>query len=174
MKFSKEEKKFWKRHYHLDKPSQIHENWEQMWSVDSEKDDDFFYFFTLRVTTIIEVHLKETLIGDKAIEYMTNFKSLQTLYVRNHKNVTKESIPFLNKMKCLESLNITKTKITLTDLCDLLDNQSLKEVFLDSEEDEQEILEKGFILKQRMPNCNIYLNTSFTTTVFGSPEKPIF
>jgi len=174
MKFSKEEKKFWQTHYHFDKPSQLHESWQQIWSVEGNEDDDFFYFFTLRVTTIIEVHLKNTLISDKAVEYMTKFTMLRNLYLRKHDNVTKESIPFFNQMKSLESLNITKTKITLTDLCEYLNNKNLKEVFLDSEENEENILDKAFILKERMPNCNIYLNTSFSTQDNGTPTKPIF
>ena len=174
MKFSKEEKKFWQTHYHFDKPSQLHENWQQVWSVDGIEDDYFFYFFTLRVTTIIEVHLKDTLISDKAIEYMTKFTKLRSLYLRKHKNITKESILFFNQMKSLESLNITRTQITLTDLCNNLNNPSLREVFLDSDENEENIEEKAFVLKDRMPNCDVYLNCSDTIDVFGNKEKPIF
>ncbi|WP_438965965.1 hypothetical protein [Flavobacterium sp.] len=174
MKFTKEEKKFWQTHYHFDKPSQIYKDWHQIWSVDGNDDDDFFYFFSLRVKSITEVHLKDTLITDKAVEYMLEFKDLEILFLRKHDNITKESIPFFNQMKNLESLNITRTKITLTDLCELLNNQSLKEVFLDSEENEENIEEKGFILKERMPNCNIYLNCSDAIDVFGNKEKPIF
>jgi hypothetical protein len=40
---------------------------------------------------------------------------------------------------------------------------------LDSEDDEENILEKAFILKERMPNCDIYLDTSDTFN-----ENPIF
>jgi hypothetical protein len=172
MKFTKEEKKFWKTHYHIDTPSQLHENWEQIWSVDNSEDDGYFYFFTLRVTSIVDIYLKSSLITDKAVEYMTKFKELQYLVLRQHKNITKASIPFFNQMEKLESLNITKTKITLTDLCEHLNNQSIREVFLDSEENEDtkdNILEKAFILKERMPNCDIYLDTSDSTN-----EKPIF
>lgn len=77
-------------------------------------------------------------------------------------------------MESLESLNITKTKITLTDLCDLLNNTSLKEIFLSSEKDEINIEDKAFLLKERLPNCNIYLDTSFIMDVFGNPIEPIF
>lgn len=174
MKFSKEEKKFWQTHYHFDKPSQLHENWQQIWSVGGNEDDEFFYFFSLRVNSITEVHLKESLITDKAIAYMVNFNELEILYLRKLRNITKASISFINQMNKLESLNVTRTKITLTDLCEHLNNQNLKEVFLDSEEDEQNIEEKAFILKERMPNCNIYLDTSFSTEDNGSPAKPIF
>lgn len=174
MKFTKEEKKFWQTHYHFDKPSQIYNDWHQIWSVDGNDDDDFFYFFSLRVKSITEVHLKDTLITDKAIEYMLEFKELKELFLRKHDDITKKSIPFFNKMESLESLNITKTRITLTDLCESLNNQSLKEIFIDSEEDEENIEEKAFILKERMPNCNVYLDCSSSTDVFGNPENPIF
>jgi hypothetical protein len=169
MKFTKEEKKFWQTHYNFDKPSQLHENWQQIWSVDNSENDDYFYFFTLRVRSIVDVYLKASLITDKAVEYMTKFRGLKYLVLRQHKNITKASIPFFNQMNKLESLNITKTKITLTDLCESLNNQSLKEVFLDSEENEENILEKAFMLKERMPNCDIFLDTSDTHN-----EKPIF
>jgi hypothetical protein len=169
MKFTKEEKKFWKTNYHFDKPPHIKNDWHQIWSVDNSEDDDYFYFFTLRVTSIVDVYLKASLITDKAVEYMTKFKELKYLVLRQHKNITKASIPYFNQMQHLESLNITKTKITLTDLCEQLNNQSLKEVFLDSEEDEENILEKAFILKERMPTCNIYVDTSDP-----DGEKPIF
>jgi AmiR/NasT family two-component response regulator len=100
---------------------------------------------------------------------MTKFKELKYLVLRQHKNITKASIPYFNQMQHLESLNITKTKITLSHLCEHLNNQSLKEVFLDSEEDEKDIEEKALLLKERMPNCNIYLDTSDP-----DGEKPIF
>ena len=174
MKFSKEEKKFWQTHYHFDKPSQLYENWQQIWSADGNEDDDFFYFFTKRVTTIQDVYLKDTLISDKAVEYMVQFKELKSLFLRKHDTITKVCIPFINQMQQLESLNITKTKITLTDLCDSLNNQSLKEVFLDAEEEEKNILEKAFMLKERIPNCDIFLNCSSSIDAFGNIEKPIF
>ncbi|WP_157505361.1 hypothetical protein [Flavobacterium antarcticum] len=49
-------------------------------------------------------------------------------------------------MKRLERLNSTGTKITLSDLCEHLDIQNLNEVFVDSDEDEINIEEKGSAL----------------------------
>ena len=172
--FSKEEKKFWQKQYHIEKSSDIFPDWTLFKSIDGNEDDAFFYFLTLRVTSITDLFLKESLITDKGIAYLCNFKELKHLYLRNHSTITNKSIPYFNKMACLESLNITKTKITLTDLSNSLNNQSLKEVFLDSEENETDLEEKAFILKERMPNCNIYLDCSFTTDSFGNIEKPIF
>ena len=118
--------------------------------------------------------LKDTLITDAAVEHMLKFKGLKNLFLRRHDDITKASIPFFNQMENLESLNITKTGISLSDLSEGLNNQSLKQVFLSSEEDEKDMEEKAFILKERMPNCDIYLDASDTIDVFGNPEKPIF
>ena len=174
MNFKKEEKKFWQKHFRIEKLEDIPKEWSTLKRIDSEEDDDFFYFLSLRVTSILEIHLKETFVTDEGIKHISKFKDLKTLYLRNHNKITKESIPYFNKMESLESLNITKTGITLTNLCEILNNQSLKEVFLDSEESRESILEKAFTLKERMKNCNIYLNTNFTTDVFGNSIDPIF
>lgn len=174
MKFSKEEKKFWYRNFRIQSPSAIETEWGRYKGTDSGEDDAFFHFLSLRVSSIREIRLKETLITDEALNYISKFKGLSILYLRNHENITKKSIPLFNEMPDLESLNITKTQITLSDLVENLNNPSLKEVFLSSGEDEENILENGFILKERMPNCSIYLDTSFTTDVFDKPVKPIY
>ena len=173
MNLLKEEKKFWKRHFRIEKLDAIPPSWSGYKSIDSENDDDFFYFFTLRVSSILEIHLKDTLVTDEGVKHIAKLKDLETLYLRSHSKITKASIPFFNEMVSLQSLNITKTEITLTDLCENLNNQSLKEVFLDSEHDEESILEMAIILKERMPDCNFYLNSSSATDVFGNPIKPI-
>jgi hypothetical protein len=98
------------------------------------------------------------------------------LFLRHHDEITKKSIPYFNQMESLETLNITKTAITLTDLTEALNNQSLKEVFLDSTEHDldENILEKAYTLKERMPNCHIYLDCSDSIDAFGNPENQFF
>jgi hypothetical protein len=174
MKLSKEEKKFWQRHFRIDKAENIPSEWGVFKEVDSDCDDEFFYFLSLRITSITEIHLKESQITDEGVKYMSTFKGLMTLYLRKHDEVTKASIPYFNQMMSLKSLNITKTKITLSDLCENLNNQNLREIFLSSEATEENIVEKGFIMKERMPECNIYLDTSFVTDIFDNPIRPIF
>ena len=174
MNLQKEEKKFWQRHFRIKKLEDIPKRWNIISRIDSEEDDDFFYFLSLRVASLSEIHLKQTLVTDEGIKHISKFKDLEILYIRNHDKITKKSIPYFNKMMSLQSLNITKTSITLTDLSEILDNKNLKEVFLDSEDNEEYILEKAFLLKKRMPNCNIYLDTSFTSEIHGRRIKPIF
>lgn len=89
---------------------------------------------------------------------MTLFTNLQSLVIRSHPNITKASIPFFNDMKRIEILNVTKTKIILTDLCENLNNPTLKEVELNAEDNEENIEKKLLILKERMPHCEITLN----------------
>ena len=61
MKLTKEEKKFWQRYFHLQKLEDIPKEWSTLKRIDSEEDDDFFYFLSLRVASISEIHLKQTL-----------------------------------------------------------------------------------------------------------------
>ncbi|WPR70288.1 hypothetical protein SLW70_10055 [Flavobacterium sp. NG2] len=176
MTLSKEEKKFWQRHFRIEKLEDIPKELPLIggYGFGDEQDDEYFYFISIRVPIVHEIILNDSYVTDEGVKHMANFKELRLLYLRKHKEITKNSIPFFNQMQSLQSLNITKTAITLTNLVESLDNQSLKEVFLDSEEDEANILDKAFILKERMPKCNIYLNTCFTTENDGSPILPIF
>lgn len=178
MKFSKQEKKFWQRYFRIEKLEAIPKEWKIIGGVGfgDEQFDDYFYYISLRVDMVHEIHLKDSLITDVGVKHMCNFKGLKTLFLRRHDQITKQSIPYFNQMESLETLNITKTAIKLTDLTETLNNQSLKEVFLDSisNDTEENILEKGFILKERMPNCEIYLDCSYATNAFGRQETPIF
>jgi hypothetical protein len=176
MRLKGEEKKFWQKYFRIEKIEDIPKVWPVIggYGYGDEQFDKYFYFISLRVPIVHEIILKESYVTDEGVKYMCAFKELKLLYLRKHQEITRNSIPHFNQMESLESLNITKTNITLTDLCELLNNQSLKEVFLDSEENEENILDKAFILKQRMPNCNIYLDTCFTTNILGNPIDPIF
>ncbi|KUJ50497.1 hypothetical protein [Chryseobacterium sp. JAH] len=174
MRLSKEEKKFWQRNYRIEKVNEIPLHWGILKSADSDYDDDFFYYLSLRVESINEIYLKDSLITDKAVQYMAGFKELKNLLLRKNRYLTKSCILYFNQMQDLEKLNLTNTAITLTDLYESLNNKNLKEVFVSSEETEDNLEEKAFILKEKMPNCNIYLDCSHSTDVFGNLEKPIF
>lgn len=174
MNLLKKEKKFWQRHFRIDKLEDIPKEWSEIVNFFYDPDDDYFYFISLRVQSVLKIDLKESFVTDEGIKHISKLKKLATLNLRRHDTITKESIPSFNKMESLKSLNITQTKITLTDICELLNNQNLKEVFISSDEKEEDILEKAFILKENLPNCNIYLNTCFTIDAFGNPENPIF
>jgi len=174
MKLSKEEKKFWQRYFRIEKLEDIPNEMPGLTSIDTTDDDDYLFYLTQRVTVIPEIYLKGTLVTDEGVGHISKIQQLKELTLREHKKITKASIPYFNQMKNLERLNITLTKITLSDLCENLNNQSLRVVFVSSEEDEKNIEEKAFILKERMPNCDVYLDACYTTDSFGNGEKPIF
>lgn len=46
--------------------------------------------------------------------------------------------------------------------------------FVSSIYNEENLLKKAFVLKERMPNYNIYLDTCFTIGVDGRAISPIF
>lgn len=173
MKLSKEEKKVWQKHFRIEKLENIPNEMTGFSSIDGDADDELMFYFAKRVS-IPEIYLKCSFVTDEGISHISKIKQLKDLTLRDHYKVTKASIPYFNQMQTLERLNITLTKITLSDLCENLNNQSLKEVFVSSEEDEKNIEEKGFILKERMPNCNVYLDASFNEYGEGIPEEPIF
>lgn len=173
-KFTKEEKKFWQRHYRIEKADRIPAEWYRFHSADSDCDDEFFYFLSLRLLSLENIYLKDSQITDLGVKYMLNFKNLQSLFLRKNRFLTNESVLYFNQMENLQMLNITGTAITLDDLCEYLDNQSLREVFIDSDESEDEVSAKAAILKIKVPHCKIYLNCSHSTDIFDKPEKPIF
>lgn len=124
--------------------------------------------------SIEDVYLKDSQITDQGVKYMLNFINLKSLFLRKNRYLTHHSIQYFNQMKNLEELNLTRTQITLNDLCEYLDSQSLREIFIDSDENEDEVSERARILKSKISNCKVYLNCSDPTDVFDVPTKPIF
>jgi len=173
MKLSKEEKKVWQKHFRIEKLENIPTKMSEFSSIDGDADDELMLYLAKR-TSISKLYLKCSFVTDEGVGHICKIQKLKELSLRDHKQLSKASIVHFNQMPFLERLNITLTNISLSDLSMNLNNQNLKEVFLSSEENEKEIEEKGFILKERMPNCNIYLDCSETTDVFGNAEKPIF
>ncbi|MDN3723693.1 hypothetical protein QRD02_04815 [Aequorivita sp. SDUM287046] len=173
MKLSKEEKKCWQRHYRIEKLQDIPTEMSGFSSIDGDADDELMFYFAKRVS-IPEMYLKCTDVTDEGVKHISSIRNLKELTIADHINVTKASIPYFNEMRHLESLNIIHSEITLSDLCESLNNQNLKTLFVSSEENEENIVEKGFILKERMPKCDVYLDTYFVTDGSGNPETPIF
>ena len=173
MKLSKEEKKCWQQHFRIEKLQDIPTEMPGFSSIDGDADDELMLYFAKR-TSIPELYLKCTWVTDEGVEHISNIKKLKELSLIDHIDITKKSIPYFNQMEDLEILNITKSEITLSDLCENLNNQNLKTVFISTDDEEIDIDEKAIILKERMPNCNIYLNCSYTTDAFGNIIQPIF
>ena len=105
-------------------------------TIDGDANDELLFYFAKRVA-IPEIYLKCSFVTDEGVNNISKIQLFKNLSLRDNKKVAKASIPYFNQMQILERLNITLTKITLSDLCENLNHQSLKEVFLSSEEDEK-------------------------------------
>lgn len=158
MKKDKKELNFWKRHFNIHSFATIPQEMDKYTGIDSDEDDQFFLYLTSRVPVIHSIDLRCTFITDEGVKYISNLKELKELSLRNHNNISKESLPFLNQLTDLVYLDISKTEITLDDLASLYNLQNLKELHISAEESKENILEKISILKKQLPNCLIHVN----------------
>jgi hypothetical protein len=68
-------------------------------------------------------------------------------------------VPYLNHLADLVYLDLIKTKIGLKDLPGLFQLQKLKELYVSSEEeDEETLLEHVAEMKKILPQCVLYIN----------------
>jgi Leucine-rich repeat (LRR) protein len=157
MSKDKKELNFWKTHFNINSIATIPQEMDKYSGIDSDEDDQFFLYLTSRVPVIHSIDLRCTFITDEGVKYISKLKELKELSLRNHNNITKESLPFLNQLTDLVYLDISKTEITLDDLASLYNLQNLKELHISAEESKENILEKISILKQVLPHCTVYV-----------------
>lgn len=153
------EKHFWKTTFNISSIANIPLEMIGFKSIDSEIDDQILFILTSRVKTIYRLYFKFTELTDEGVKYISNIKNLEQLTLREHRNITSESIPYLNKLVDLEYLDIVKTQIQLEDLPGLFQLQKLKELYVTSENlDEEYLLGHVFKMKEILPNCILYIN----------------
>lgn len=153
------EKHFWKCNFGISKLTDIPLEISGYKSIDSEIDDQFLFYLTSRVSIIHGIYLKFTNITDEGVKHISTVTALLELTLRDHKNITNECLPYLNKLTDLEYLDILKTKITLEELPTLSQLQNLKELHVSSEStDEEYLLGKVIAMKNILPNCIVYIN----------------
>ena len=153
------EKHFWRNHFNIGSLSQIPAEIKNFRSIDSEVDDAFLFFLTSRIANITELYFKFTLITDVGVQHISSIQNLRKLTLREHKNITNESIPYLNKLVDLEYLDILKTEIQLEDGPGLFNLRNLKELYITSDNlDEEYHLEHIIAIKKLLPNCILYIN----------------
>ncbi len=158
----KKELYFWKRHFNINSISAIPNEMNRYTGIDSDEDDQFMLYLTSRVSVIHIIDLRCTFITDEGVKYISKLKGLKELTLRNHIKITKECLPFLNKLTDLEYLDISKTEISLEDLPALNMLQNLKELHISSEQTNEYILEKISTLKKVLPNCTVSVNYEYS------------
>ena len=153
------EKHFWRNRFNIRSLADIPLETNGFRGIDDGTDDEFLFYVTSRIPVIHELYFKFTHITDEGVKFISNIQKLKQLTLRDHKNITNESIPYLNKLVDLEYLDILKTKIQLEDLPGLFNLQNLKELYVTSENlDREYILEHVITMKQILPNCILYIN----------------
>lgn len=153
------EKHFWRNRFNIGSLADIPLETDGFRGIDDDTDDDFLFYVTSRILIIHELYFKFTLITNKGVKYISNVQKLKRLTLRDHKNITNESVPYLNKLVNLEYLDIIKTKIQLEDLPGLFNLQNLKELYVTSENvDREYFLGHVITMKGILPNCILYIN----------------
>lgn len=153
------EKHFWKNNFGFSSLAAIPLEISGYKSIDSEVDDQFLLYLTSRIPTIHGIYLKFTNITDEGVKHISMVTNLLELTLRDHKGITNECVPYLNKLTDLEYLDILKTKISLEDLPGLSNLQKLKELHISSENNTEEyILEHVIGMKKILPSCIIFVD----------------
>lgn len=153
------EKHFWRSYFNISSLIEIPLEIDGFKSIDSEVDDQVLFFLTSRIPIIQGLYFKFTQVTDDGVKYISAIQNLKQLTLRDHKNITNKSIPYLNKLVDLEYLDILKTEIHLKDLPGLFNLKKLKELYISSENTEIEyILEHVIKMKEILPNCILYIN----------------
>ena len=153
------EKHFWRSFLNTSSLADIPSEIAGFRAIDDEVDDEVLFYLTSRIPTIYHIYLKFTQVTDESVKYISSIKNLEQLTLREHKNITNKSIPFLNKLVDLEYLDILKTEIQLEDLPGLSQLQKLKELYVSSENlDKEYFLQHVITMKKILPNCILYIN----------------
>ena len=158
MKLKGDEKRFWWNFGQITDSKNIPTELPSFTSIDSSDDDEYITMLLAKVSVINCIYLKETLVTDEGVKLISKLKQLKRLTLMKHENITKDCLPYLNKLTDLEYLDIWRTKICLEDLAALKDLKKLKELYVSAEENEERelVLEKIIKAEETLPGCKIY------------------
>jgi len=161
MKLKGAEKQFWWHFRHITDSKHIPTELAGFTAIDDfDVDDAYVGMIAAKVSIEHEIYLKENKVTDIGIELISGFKQLKSFTLMKHEEITKASLPYLNKLTDLEYLDVWKTKIRLEDLGALTNLKNLKHLYVspNDEEDESDwdaILEKIIKAQETLPNCAI-------------------
>lgn len=155
MKLKGREKYFWERNFNIKSLSGIPEKMSGITGIDSSHDNEFFYFLASRVKHIDNIYLRCTEVTDEGVEYISQFKSLRELTLKDHINISSASLPYINQLTELVYLDICKNNIAVNDLFTLTQLKNLKQLIISSELEEAETNELRTKLQDHFPGCTI-------------------
>lgn len=160
MKLKGREKVFWWHFGHITEAKNIPTELSGFTSIDSLVDDEYLAMLFAKVSVMGSIYLKETLVTDEGVKLISTVKQLKHLTLMKHENITKNCLPYINKLTDLEYLDIWRTKIRLEDITELKDLKNLRELHISAhdegvDEDRETILEKIIKAEETLPNCII-------------------
>lgn len=162
MKLRGAEKQFWWHFGQITDSKNIPKELPGLSSIDSSDGDEYFAMLVAKVSVIHSIYLKETLVTDEGVKLISNIQRLKSLTLMKHENITKNCLPYLNKLADLEYLDIWRTQIRLKDLSVLTNLKKLKELYISPDEEDKDnwdaILEKVIEIEPLFPGCEIYVD----------------
>ena len=155
MKLKGREKYFWEKNFNAKNTEAIPAKLEGITGIDSDHDDEFFYFLSKRVTYIQEIFLRCTNVTDEGVKHISEFKGLKSLTLKDHRNITSKCLPYLQKLVDLEYLDISKNEITVADLSVLANLNQLRELYISADMLRNGETEIPQSLRVQFPGCRI-------------------
>lgn len=155
MKLKGREKYFWERNYNIKSIAAIPKELNGVMGIDSDHDDEFFFFLASRINSVGEIHLRCTNVTDEGVKHIGTLKNVRELTLKDHRNITKACLPDVNKLTDLEYLDISKNSLSVDDLYQLTELKKLKQLFVSSDKPETERGEELEKLQAHFPGCEI-------------------
>ena len=157
---NKKEAYFWKRHFNK-APNELHLIPEKVGRFnyrDSEIDDEFLFWITLRIKIIDQLDLDNTLITNEGVKHLSKMEAIRELRFKGCRGINNGCMKYLNKITSLELLHLGSTTIDLDDVKELSSLQNLKLLLVSSSESEAAIKEKVAVLKKIFQHCELNVN----------------
>lgn len=155
MKLKGKEKYFWERNFNIKNLAAIPTEIGGIRGIDSDHDDQFFYYLTCRVKTVHRIHLRCTFVTDEGVKYICQLKELKELTLKDHRGITRNCLPDINKLTDLEYLDISKNEIFPRDLLQLTNLKNLKELYVSPDKTGDGLQEDLERLQAHFPGCQV-------------------
>jgi Leucine-rich repeat (LRR) protein len=155
MKLKGKEKYFWERIFDIKRLEDIPSSLNRIVGIDSEHDDAFFYYLSERVQNVAGIRLRCTNVTDDGVKYISKLKGLRELMLKDHRGITKESLPAINELTDLESLDISKNNFSIKDLYALTHLKKLQQLTISSDLPDAETEAELEKLRAHFPGCEI-------------------
>ena len=155
MKFTTNEKRFWKTKFSYKGLKNIPEEVEQLTFRDEYLTNKELGFITSRIKRIERLDLDSTSIDDDGIFNLSAMKYIGELRLVNLE-ITDNAIDNLLKLQSLKLLHLGSTKVSCDGVLRLSELRNLKELFASPTKVEKEKLDEFL---RRKPDCELTINS---------------